>query len=283
MTATRWTGSATIALALAVLGCGGGGGRAADAGVDGVQGTSCGPTGKPVADACAIEVRGAFGVHCFSSFAAADTDPYYCGTGIGERVASCGAYQVIEVYNVEAYRYYYDGSGALVAISLSGGGANRSDATCLAGPANFDPRDSSCGPFRPVDTCAGTCHDGGASDVALTPPDAAPSGDAGSSREDGGVPCDATVDAACSQTLAPGEFGVHCVSWSAVGADTTYCGTTIWDEAAACVGYKIRRDLDVLAGYTYYYDAATGDLVAVIYGKADTSEGTCVAGPPTFD
>jgi hypothetical protein len=114
-----------------------------------------GPSSCPatVAQRCAQgdPPSGQFGVHCALTLAAAEHDPAICMTPTVSE-ATCGTLTVITVTNVDfSYLYYYDATGALIAITSNGlVGAQQ----CVAGPGTFAIPHAACTDRRAVPACA---------------------------------------------------------------------------------------------------------------------------------
>src|SRR5262249_6749871 len=111
---------------------------------------------QTVAEFCAAgdPAGTALGPFCRLTLAAAESAPVFCGT-IPARVGACGPYTVIRHVGVDSgYFYYFDSSGALVALTQVGNSGER----CLAGPPTFGPvvfaTPSACGPFMSLPGCA---------------------------------------------------------------------------------------------------------------------------------
>jgi hypothetical protein len=142
------------------LACSSSGSGLVDAGVDAAR-DAAGAAGCPqtVEAACAApETPGMFEVHCVMPFSAVGSDTHYCGTTITDLTATCGSYQARIDVNVDVeFTYYYDGTGALVAILHSG--ANM-PTTCVAGAAGGFVAPI-CETPQPLQTCA----DGGSTDA----------------------------------------------------------------------------------------------------------------------
>jgi len=112
-----------------------------------------------VAELCAQgdPPAGQFGVHCAATLAAAEQDPAVCMTPMVTE-ATCGAFTVITVTNVDfSYLYYYDASGNLVAVTSD----SLISPQCVAGPATFAIPHSACTGSHPLAICA---PDGGTTD-----------------------------------------------------------------------------------------------------------------------
>ena len=117
--------------------------------------------------------------------------------------------------------------------------------------------------------------DGATQDAdAAPPPDAADSGDA--------AVCPESLAKACDVQLGPGEFGISCIdTWQQVLTDTRYCGTTLVETQADCGAYRALTVTNVDVSDTYYYDAASGALVAVVT-NGFAGGGLCAGGPANF-
>lgn len=108
----------------------------------------CSSSASPAADAataCPQSVQqlcaqgdppvGQFGVHCALTLADAEADTYFCASLPAAHEETCGSYKVVVVTNVDfSYVYYYDASGALIAIASNG---LVKGMQCLAGPAGL--------------------------------------------------------------------------------------------------------------------------------------------------
>jgi hypothetical protein len=98
---------------------------------------------QTVAQRCAMgdPPPGQDGVYCRSTLAAATEDPALCQQS---NEATCGAYTVLTWTNVDlSYRYYYDSTGTLVAITQQV--APSTNQQCLAGNGTFVVPPSGCG------------------------------------------------------------------------------------------------------------------------------------------
>ena len=94
--------------------------------------------------------------------------------------------------------------------------------------------------------------------------------------------CPKLLAAVCSVGEAPGTFGISCAStWTLALADTHYCGGAITELQADCGAYLARIVVNVDVADTYYYDKASGALVAV-FGTGYDGNTTCEGGPPIF-
>src|SRR5260221_203949 len=92
----------------------------------------------------------------------------------------------------------------------------------------------------------------------------------------GGVACSETVAARCAE--ACGDI-VSCsaLTWAAANTDQTSCGTSLVEAKYECGKYHVRALGSADFQDIYYYEASSGDLVAIEY-QANASS-TCVAGP----
>ena len=93
------------------------------------------------------------GPFCRSTLAAAENDAVFC-RGRGATVVVCGAYTVVRDVGADSgLYYYYDASGALVAVTQVGNSGER----CLGGPATFGPAvwttPSACGAVMFLSAC----------------------------------------------------------------------------------------------------------------------------------
>ena len=114
---------------------------------------------QTVATRCAQEKPpGTFGIHCAFTLAAAEVDDGFCQTPLVTE-ATCGTLTVITVGGVDtSFRYYYDASGALIAITGTGVAAPQQQ-RCEAGDGTFAIPHAACTNTRPLPACA---SDGGA-------------------------------------------------------------------------------------------------------------------------
>ncbi len=144
-----------------------------------------------------------------------------------------------------------------------------------------------------TDACYGGGSCGWGRPDAAAPRDAGAPLDAPGARDssaDAGDPtvCDGTtpVQTACAMPLAPGSFGVHCAQpFDAVQRDRHWCNSTVTLSTAECDGQqRIVETVNVDVGYTYYYQAASGALLAIFYtaNAGGVSRTRCVAGPAGF-
>src|SRR5580698_4269933 len=87
----------------------------------------------------------------------------------------------------------------------------------------------------------------------------------------------------CSQSVAAycaGRTTADCApTWSAALGDTTTCSFPGYAHYAACGSFDTHLIVDVDSGTTSYYDAATGNLVAIRYAGNLQS---CAAGPASI-
>ncbi|HEY4185555.1 MAG TPA: hypothetical protein VGP07_10825 [Polyangia bacterium] len=125
----------------------------------------CSSEGSPGADAataCPQSVQqrcaqgdppaGEFGVHCAQTLAAAEADPSFCASLPDAHEETCGSYKAVVVTNVDfSYIYYYDASGALIAIASNG---LVKGMQCLAGSPGF-VLPSPCTDDGSLPVCAG--------------------------------------------------------------------------------------------------------------------------------
>jgi hypothetical protein len=107
----------------------------------------------------------------------------------------------------------------------------------------------------------------------------------GSAPADGSVlSCPETIDAYC--TTDSGPLTPCRRSFASVQASLpSPCNPQVMpatQETATCGGYDTLSVFNVDSSYTGYYDAQTGQLVAIVYAAAPTPGATCMAGPPTF-
>jgi hypothetical protein len=89
------------------------------------------------------------------------------------------------------------------------------------------------------------------------------------------MPCANTVAAYCATNTC-------LMTWADVEARVcgAFGGEAVHTSAQACKGFNSVDTFGVDSGITYYYDATSGNLVAVFaYGNGSDS---CVAGPTTF-
>jgi hypothetical protein len=183
----------------------------------------------------------------------------------------------------------------------SGNGGNRSDGggtmdTC---PVSTEPvgacssNGQSCGPYYGCASCTcdhGTWNCAGGSCDAAGPDS---SGDDGGpdAKADGSAPPDAsvlscpeTIDAYCATDSGP--LTPCRQSFASVQATLpSPCNPQVMpatQETATCGGYETWSIFNVDSSYTAYYDAQSGQLVAIEYFSAPGSVTTCLAGPPTF-
>jgi hypothetical protein len=134
-------------------GAGGSGAGGSDAGSGSdAGGSASAPCPETLAAACAVgEGPGEFGVSCAETWQLAITDTHYCGGGIGEQQADCGAYRARITINVDvAFTYYYDATtGSLVAVFGTGYDGQTS---CVGGPTTFVA--PTCAASQPLDPCS---------------------------------------------------------------------------------------------------------------------------------
>ena len=89
------------------------------------------------------------------------------------------------------------------------------------------------------------------------------------------IPCGQPVDPACllvSDCL---------ISWDDPRRDTTFCARSpaAPPKYAACGGYDVVTTAQVDGVTTYYFDASTGMLAAIVNASSASNATTCVAGP----
>lgn len=97
-------------------------------------------------------------------------------------------------------------------------------------------------------------------------------------RADAGAACTMSIAAYCA-----GKATAECVpTWSAVLADTSFCGgqSTVGEMDYACQPYQVRLLNDVDEGTVSYYDANSGALLAIV--TVGMGGGDCLGGPTTF-
>jgi hypothetical protein len=114
---------------------------------------------------------------------------------------------------------------------------------------------------------------GGASWVVLILGMGAVSG-CGSGSHSSRLACSRSVEDVCSSSA------IHCsLTWDEVLAGPTMCWADATFEISDCGNYHrlIYRGTDV--GSSFYYDAASGQLVAIVEGSLNLSR-ACGAGPP---
>ncbi|HVZ88554.1 MAG TPA: hypothetical protein VHG72_16400 [Polyangia bacterium] len=99
---------------------------------------SGGACGQSVASACAVALPGdgGFALHCAMSWSEAARNGYFCSRPqTTVLTTTCGDLRELIDANVSVeYVYYYDASGALVAIMYNPGDGS---STCVAGSAGF--------------------------------------------------------------------------------------------------------------------------------------------------
>jgi hypothetical protein len=208
------------------------------------------PCARPANDECYAENGGGgtWPPECHTDFASSRA-----ACGLNQQLASCGQYDLIESNGVDTgYSYYYDhATGQLVAIlgrSANFGGSVK----CVGGPpSGFSEPTCGAGTWCPVDA---------------------------------GPPSDASPDAA--QPLAcPTSAGAVCTindggGWpSSCYADWTHaraaCAQT--ESYATCGQYDAINDIGVDTADRYFYDHASGNLVAVL--SMSVFGDKCVGGP----
>lgn len=96
-----------------------------------------------------------------------------------------------------------------------------------------------------------------------------------------GLVCPVSAEDVCA-TMPPTPFGYEsCVAnWSDVADDGRAC-VLISDVARECVGYQVREITNADVGTYYYYDQASGKLVAVV-GLRNPGVYKCLGGPSQF-
>ena len=98
--------------------------------------------------------------------------------------------------------------------------------------------------------------------------------------------CPETLAQACKTPTPPGQLGISCQpTWALALADTEYCQTVVpFAMQASCGQYNELAVVDADWGYSYYYDKATGKLVAVFIfgGTGGPDSMDCVGGPAGF-
>jgi hypothetical protein len=258
------------ALALELAACGKGTltqGATEDAGHDGGPL----PCGESIAEWCAASAaipRDA----CDMTWQAALADQSQCDTNLSLYRVECGAYNLDwRAYVDTGNRYYYDAaSGALVAIVETGDAPGALG--CVAGPSTgFSPPVCPQGP----NLCEA---DGGTADAAVDH-----TADAG---QDGGpLPCGESVAEGCASIAASADDARYAcdMTWQAAQADRGQCdyGSFLAIYLEDCGGYNVDWRAGVDTGLEYFYDPASGALVAVIDPVARLGAGACAAGPST--
>jgi hypothetical protein len=93
--------------------------------------------------------------------------------------------------------------------------------------------------------------------------------------------CPVSVEEACA-SMPPTPSGYEsCVDrWSAVANDTRAC-ELIGDGVIDCSPYKVRELTNADRGTYYFYDAASGDIAAVVH-LGNPGVFRCLGGPSTF-
>jgi hypothetical protein len=103
---------------------------------------------QSIATACAAALPGdgGFALHCATSWSVATGDAYFCSRPQTTVLTStCGDLRELIDTNVNVeYLYFYDASGALVAITYNPGDGS---STCVGGPAAF-VAPSACDPLK---------------------------------------------------------------------------------------------------------------------------------------
>jgi hypothetical protein len=97
-------------------------------------------------------------------------------------------------------------------------------------------------------------------------------------RADAGAACTMSIAAYCA-----GKATAECVpTWSAVLADTSFCGSqsTVGEMDYACQPYQVRLLNDVDEGTVSYYDASGGALLAIV--TVGMGGGSCLGGSTNF-
>jgi hypothetical protein len=97
----------------------------------------------------------------------------------------------------------------------------------------------------------------------------------------------AVVLAACStpETLAcPTATSSTSPACPSLDGVTSFCTWSQWGCApvAACGGYFVLQDQGTDARFTYYYAAASGELVATVKEGFNGGGASCIAGPESF-
>ena len=123
--------------------------------LDASQADVAGACHQSIAAACAAAAPGdaGFALHCATSWTVATRDAYFCGRPQTTVLSStCGDVRELVDTNVNVeYLYFYDASGALVAITYNPGDGS---STCVGGPAGFIAP-SACDPLTNF-SCSGS-------------------------------------------------------------------------------------------------------------------------------
>jgi hypothetical protein len=229
-----------------------------DAGGDS-GGTDSGPSsgddaGKPGALSCTESVVAECnaeneldaGTHCYADFASAQA-----GCGTLDTLSSCGQYDEFTSGGTDTKRmgYFYDhATGQLVAIFRYDPEAAT---VCVGGPSS--------GFVAPTCGALTYCVTDAASPSDASPDAAQP------------LACPTGADAVC--TTNDGGWPPSCYpDWTHARAA---CGQT--QSYTSCGQYDAINDLGVDSGYRYFYDHASGNLVAVV-GFSLTGD-SCIGGP----
>lgn len=94
--------------------------------------------------------------------------------------------------------------------------------------------------------------------------------------------CDKSRTLACGQSIAERCALVDaCVpTWAEASVGTAVCALPAYALLRAdCGGYHVLAVHAIDASVSYYYDAASGTLVAIVNANGSTGTTTCVAGP----
>jgi hypothetical protein len=94
--------------------------------------------------------------------------------------------------------------------------------------------------------------------------------------------CDKSRTLACGQSIADRCALVDaCVpTWAEASVGTAVCALPAYALLRAdCGGYHVLAVHAIDASVSYYYDAASGTLVAIVNANGSTGTTTCVAGP----
>lgn len=95
--------------------------------------------------------------------------------------------------------------------------------------------------------------------------------------------CGKSQTLACGQSIADACAARNdCVlTWETASVDTAICARPAYALLGAdCGGYHVLAVHAIDASLSYYYDAASGTLVAIVDASASTGTTTCSAGPP---
>jgi hypothetical protein len=104
------------------------------------------------------------------------------------------------------------------------------------------------------------------------------SSSASGGRADAGAACTMSIAAYCA-----GRTDAECApTWSAVLADTSFCGgqSTVGEMDYACQPYQVRLLNDIDVGTHSYYDANSGALLAIV--TVGMGGGGCLGGSTNF-